>query len=46
VQDRATSTIYGMPQAALKRAGAESVVGLPAVASTIVSTLAERAVRV
>ena len=45
VQDRATSTIYGMPQAALKRAGAERIVGLPAVASTIVATLAERAVR-
>jgi len=45
VQDRATSTIYGMPQAALKRAGAERVVGLPAVAPTIVSMLAERAVR-
>ena len=45
VQDRATSTIYGMPQAALKRAGAESVVGLSEVASAIVATLAERAVR-
>ena len=45
VQDRATSTIYGMPQAALKRAGAERIVGLPAVAPTIVSMLAERAVR-
>jgi two-component system chemotaxis response regulator CheB len=45
VQDRATSTIYGMPQAALKHAGAEMIVGLPAVAPTIVSMLAERAVR-
>jgi two-component system chemotaxis response regulator CheB len=45
VQDRATSTIYGMPQAALKRAGAERVVGLPSVAPTIVSMLAERTVR-
>jgi two-component system chemotaxis response regulator CheB len=45
VQDRATSTIYGMPQAALKRAGAERVVGLSAVAPTIVSMLAQRAVR-
>jgi two-component system chemotaxis response regulator CheB len=44
VQDRATSTIYGMPQAALKRAGAERVVGLSAVAPTIVSLLAERTV--
>ena len=45
VQDRATSTIYGMPQAALKRAGAERIVGLPSVAPTIVSMLAARAVR-
>ena len=44
VQDRATSTIYGMPQAALKHAGAEKIVGLPAVAPTIVSLLAERTV--
>jgi two-component system chemotaxis response regulator CheB len=39
VQDKATSTIYGMPQAALLRAGAEHVVGLQAVAATIVSSL-------
>lgn len=45
VQDRATSTIYGMPQAALKRAGAERIVGLAAVAPTIVSMLAAREVR-
>jgi two-component system chemotaxis response regulator CheB len=45
VQDKATSTIYGMPQAALQRAGAERVVGLPQVAPAIVSLLAERAVR-
>ena len=45
VQDRATSTIYGMPQAALKHAGAEMIVGLPSGAPTIVSMLAERAVR-
>ena len=32
-------------EAALKRAGAEWIVGLSAVAPTIVSTLAERAVR-
>ena len=44
VQDRATSTIYGMPQAALKHAGAEKIVGLPSVAPTIVSLLAERVV--
>jgi chemotaxis response regulator CheB len=45
VQDRATSTIYGMPQAALMRAGAERVVGLPEVAANIVSLLGERMVR-
>ena len=46
VQDRATSTIYGMPQAALLRAGAEHVVGLGDVAPTIVTALAtKRAVR-
>jgi len=39
VQDRATSTIYGMPQAALQRAGAELVVGLHDVAPSIVSLL-------
>jgi two-component system chemotaxis response regulator CheB len=44
VQDRATSTIYGMPQAALKLAGAEKIVGLPAIAPTIVSQLVERTV--
>jgi len=42
VQDRATSTIYGMPQAALQRAGAEHVVGLGQVAGTIVSSLAQQ----
>jgi len=36
VQDRATSTIYGMPQAALQRAGAERVVPLADVAGTVV----------
>jgi two-component system chemotaxis response regulator CheB len=39
VQDRATSTIYGMPQAALQRAGAELVVALGDVAPAIVSLL-------
>jgi two-component system chemotaxis response regulator CheB len=39
VQDRATSTIYGMPQAALQRAGAERVVALGEVAPSIVSLL-------
>jgi two-component system chemotaxis response regulator CheB len=36
VQDRATSTIYGMPQAALQRAGAERVVPLGGVADAVV----------
>jgi two-component system chemotaxis response regulator CheB len=45
VQDRATSTIYGMPQAALKHAGAEMIVGLPSVAPTIVAMLSQRTVR-
>ena len=39
VQDRATSTIYGMPQAALQRAGADRVVPLEGVAPAIVSLL-------
>ena len=42
VQDKATSTIYGMPQAALSRAGAERVVSLQAVAPTVVEYLALR----
>ena len=44
VQDKATSTIYGMPQAALKRAGAEEVCPLHAVAPTVASMLAQRRV--
>ena len=39
VQDRATSTIYGMPLAALQRAGADRVAGLSEVAEGIVALL-------
>ncbi len=42
VQDRATSTIYGMPLVALNRAGADSVVALASVADSIVELLATR----
>ncbi len=45
VQDRATSTIYGMPQAALARAGAERVVSLQHVAPTVVEYVALRRVK-
>ena len=40
VQNRETSTIFGMPQAALHAAGADRVVPLNDVASTIVELLA------
>jgi two-component system, chemotaxis family, protein-glutamate methylesterase/glutaminase len=39
VQDRSTSTIYGMPLAALQRAGAERVVPLGGVAAAVVELL-------
>jgi len=42
VQDRATSTIYGMPQAALHRAGADRVSALEDVAPAVVQLLASR----
>jgi two-component system chemotaxis response regulator CheB len=42
IQDRATSTIYGMPLAALQRAGADLVVPLGEVAPAIVSLLGAR----
>jgi two-component system chemotaxis response regulator CheB len=45
VQDQATSTIYGMPQAALQRAGAERVAPLSEVGSAIVSLLGIQRVR-
>jgi two-component system chemotaxis response regulator CheB len=40
VQDRATSTIYGMPAVALQRAGAERVCALADVAPAVVELLA------
>ena len=42
VQDRDTSTIYGMPQEALRRAGAERVVPLSEVAPAVVEMLGAR----
>ena len=42
VQDRDTSTIYGMPQAALQRAGADRVSALEDVAPAVVQLLAAR----
>jgi two-component system chemotaxis response regulator CheB len=41
VQDKATSTIYGMPAVALQRAGAERVCALAAVAPGVVDLLHE-----
>ena len=42
VQDRGTSTIYGMPLAALQRAGADRVAALEDVAPAVVQLLAAR----
>jgi two-component system, chemotaxis family, protein-glutamate methylesterase/glutaminase len=42
VQDRASSTIYGMPQAALQRAGADRISALDDVAPAVVQLLAAR----
>ena len=42
VQDRATSTIYGMPLAALQRAGADRVCALGDIAPAVVQYLATR----
>jgi two-component system chemotaxis response regulator CheB len=45
VQDRATSTIYGMPAAALQRAGADREVPLSEVAPAVVALLGSRRTR-
>ena len=42
VQDQRTSTIYGMPQAALARAGADRVAPLDEIAPAVVRLLATR----
>lgn len=42
VQDRETATIYGMPQAALERAGADRVAPLGAVAAAVTELIAAR----
>ena len=42
VQDRATATIYGMPQSALEHAGADSVAALGAVAASVTELVAAR----
>lgn len=44
VQDRTTSTIFGMPQAALQHAGADRVVALNDVAAAVVQLLGTRSV--
>ena len=41
IQDRGTSTIYGMPQAALQAAGADRVTPLPEIARAIVDLVEE-----
>jgi len=43
VQDRATSVIYGMPQAALAHAGADAVVPLGGVAEAVTRLVAQLA---
>jgi chemotaxis response regulator CheB len=40
VQDQATSTIYGMPQAALRLAGADAEVPLPELAIALAAAVA------
>ena len=42
VQDEASSTVYGMPRMALGVAGADAIVGLPAMAQAITTALSTR----
>jgi two-component system chemotaxis response regulator CheB len=42
VQDRATSTIYGMPQSALEHAGADVVAPLASVAASVLELIGAR----
>src|SRR6185312_1679707 len=42
VQDRATSTIYGMPQSALEQAGADVVAPLASVAASVLDLMGAR----
>jgi two-component system, chemotaxis family, protein-glutamate methylesterase/glutaminase len=43
VQDQMTSTIFGMPQAALATAGADRIAGLPDIAPTVATLVGGRA---
>lgn len=45
VQDQASSAIYGMPRAALMRAGADQVVALPDVASAIIGRVPKEQIK-
>jgi chemotaxis response regulator CheB len=42
VQDRATATIYGMPQSALEHAGADVVAPLGSVAASVLELIGSR----
>jgi two-component system, chemotaxis family, protein-glutamate methylesterase/glutaminase len=45
VQDQMTSTIFGMPQAALATAGADRIAGLPDIAQTVADLVSLRVTR-
>lgn len=46
VQDQASSTVYGMPRAALAGAGADAIAALPGMAAAVIAGLASRPPRV